>query len=165
MKKLIKIAFLLVVVACILTPAFAQNTSGDKPADNMGILRDKIKADKKLLVAENMELTESEAKGFWPVYDAYQNDLNTINKRTGAIIKSYADAWNSNSMNNEKAKKLIADSLAVQTDELKLMKSYVPRLNKVLPATKVARYLQIENKIRAIIRFELADAIPLVPDK
>lgn len=165
MKKLIKIAFLLVAVACILTPAFAQNTSADKPASNMGILRDKIKADKKLLVAENMELTEAEAKGFWPVYDAYQNDLNTINKRTGAIIKSYVDAWNSSSMNNEKAKKLIADSLAVQTDELKLMKSYVPRLNKVLPATKVARYLQIENKIRAIIRFELADAIPLVPDK
>lgn len=165
MKKLIKTAVLLVAVVCILTPAFAQNTSGDKPTGSMEILRDKIKADKKLLVAENMELTESEAKGFWPVYDAYQNDLNTINKRTGAIIKSYADAWNSNSMNNEKAKKLIADSLAVQTDEIKLIKSYVPKLNKVLPATKVARYLQIENKIRAIIRFELADAIPLVPDK
>ena len=165
MKKLIKIALLLVAVVCILTPAFAQKTSGDKPTNNMEILRDKMKADKKLLVAENMELTESEAKGFWPVYDAYQNDLNTINKRTGAIIKSYADAWNSNSMNNEKAKKLIADSLAVQTDELKLMKSYEAKLNKVLPATKAARYLQIEAKIRASIRFELAEAIPLVPDK
>ncbi len=28
---------------------------------------------------------------------------------------------------------------------------------------KVARYLQIENKIRAVIKYELADGIPLVP--
>lgn len=165
MKKLIKTVVLLVAVVCILAPAFAQDASGDKPANNMQILRDKIKADKKLVVAENMELTESEAKGFWPIYEAYQNDLTAINKRTGAIINSYADAWNAKSMNNEKAKKLIADSLAVQTDEINLIKSYVPKLKKVLPATKVARYLQIENKIRAIMRFELAGAIPLVPDK
>jgi hypothetical protein len=43
----------------------------DKPADNMQILRDKIKADKKLVVATNMELTETVAKGFWPIYDEY----------------------------------------------------------------------------------------------
>lgn len=163
MKKLIKTVVLLVAVVCILAPAFAQDASGDKPANNMQILRDKIKADKKLVVAENMELTESEAKGFWPIYEAYQNDLTAINKRTGAIINSYADAWNAKSMNNEKAKKLIADSLAVQTDEINLIKSYVPKLKKVLPATKVARYLQIENKIRAIISYEMAAGVPLIP--
>ena len=47
----------------------------DKPADNMQILRDKIKADKKLVVATNMELTESEAKGFWPIYDAVSKGI------------------------------------------------------------------------------------------
>jgi hypothetical protein len=40
------------------TPAWTQGQS----ADNMQILREKIKADKKLLVAANMGLTESEAK-------------------------------------------------------------------------------------------------------
>ena len=45
--------------------SFAQ----DKRADNMQILRDKIRADKKLVVATNMELTESEAKNFWPIYN------------------------------------------------------------------------------------------------
>ena len=51
-------------------PALSQ----DKPADNMQILLEKVKADKKLLVAANMELTESEAKGFWPVYEGYQKN-------------------------------------------------------------------------------------------
>jgi hypothetical protein len=58
-------------VSLFSLPALGQ----DKPADNMQILREKIKADKKLLVASNMELTESEAKNFWPIYEDYQKDL------------------------------------------------------------------------------------------
>src|SRR3974377_1700720 len=78
----------------------------DKPADNMQIMRDKIKADKKLAVAANMDLTESEAKAFWPVYDQYQKDLGTINERMVKMIKSYADAYNAKSMTDDGAKKL-----------------------------------------------------------
>ena len=162
MMKLTKTVVFL-VATLFMTPAFAQGDPADKPADNMQILRDKIKADKKLVVAANMELTESEAKGFWPVYDAYQKDLQAINKRMAEMMKSYADAWNTKSMDNEKAKKLTSDFLAIQADEVKQMQSYVPKLDKVLPATKVARYLQIENKIRAIIKYELAGEVPLVP--
>jgi hypothetical protein len=151
--------FVLLIAVLFVTPVFAQSAT----ADNMQILRDKIKADKKLVVAENMQLTEAEAKGFWPVYEAYQKDLAAINKRIGAMLKSYADAWNTKSMDNEKSKKLTSNFLAIQADEVKLQQSYVPKLNKVLPATKVARYLQIESKIRAIIKYELAREIPLVP--
>jgi Spy/CpxP family protein refolding chaperone len=161
--KLIKTIVFLVVALFIMTPAFAQNAPADKPADNMQILRDKIKADKKLVVAENLELTESEAKGFWPVYEAYQKDLGKINKRIATMVESYADAWNAKSMDNAKAKKLTSEFIALQADEVKQMQTYIPKLNKVLPATKVLRYLQIENKIRAIIKYELAVQIPLVP--
>ena len=161
--KFIKTIVFLVVTLFIMTPAFAQNAPADKPADNMQILRDKIKADKKLVVAANMELTESEAKVFWPVYEAYQKDLGKINKRILTMVESYADTWNAKSMDNAKAKKLTSEFIALQADEVKQMQSYVPKLNKVLPAAKVLRYLQIENKIRAIIKYELAVQIPLVP--
>jgi hypothetical protein len=164
MKKLTVVVMLLIAVLWVM-PAFAQSAAGDKPADNMQILRDKIKADKKLLVAANMELTESEAKGFWPVYDAYQKDLEALNKRAKEMVKTYADAWNTKSMNNEKAKKLTTDFLTLQADEVKLMQSYVPKLGKVLPDTKVARYLQLENKIRTIVKYDVAAGVPLVPSK
>jgi len=163
-KKMVLLPVLLIAVFCI-APAPVLSAPADKPADNMQILYEKIKADKKLVVAENMQLTESEAKGFWPVYESYQKDLEAINKRTEAMIDSYADAWNSVSMDDKKAKKLTSDFLALQADELKQMQSYVSKLNKVLPAIKVARYLQIENKIRAIIRYDLAEEIPLIPEK
>ena len=131
---------------------------------NMEILKDKIKADKKLVVASNMNLTDAEAKNFWPLYDGYQKELEQINQRLITTVKSYADAYNAGKgeISNDSAKKLMADALAVEESEVKLRQSYAAKLGKVLPATKVARYLQIENKIRAIVKFELAAQIPLV---
>jgi len=144
---------------CIAVPAIAQ----DKPASNMEILRQKLQADKKLLVAANMELTETEAKGFWPVYDAYQADLGQLNARLGQLIKRYAEAYTTKSMTDATAQGLLDEALAIERAEVGMRESYVPKLSAVLPATKVARYLQIENKIRAVIKYELASEIPLVP--
>jgi len=136
--------------------------SQDKQADNMKILLAKIKADKKLLVAANMDLTESEAKAFWPVYDAYQKNLKAINKRIAKLVDSYAADYQANTVTDEKAKKLTAEYVDIQKAEANLQASFVPKLSKVLPAKKVIRYLQIENKIRAVINYELAAEIPLV---
>ncbi len=161
--KFIKSTVLIIVALFILTPLLVYSAPSDRPADNMQILRDKIKADKKLVVAANMQLTESEAKAFWPVYDAYQKDLAKINKRAAKMIHSYADDWNAGTLDNEKARKLISEFLSIQGDELKMMKSYIEKLNMLLPSTKVARYVQIENKIRTLVRYELAELIPLAP--
>jgi hypothetical protein len=141
------------------TPAWTQ----DKPADNMQILLDKIKADKKLLVAKNMDLTESEAQAFWPVYDQYQQQLANFNQRIGKLIESYAAAYRTNSMTDEAAKNLIAEFVAIEKGEAAMKAFFVPKLNQVLPPKKVARYFQIENKIRTAIKYELAGDIPLVP--
>jgi len=131
---------------------------------NMEILKEKVKADKKLIVATNMNLTDAEAKNFWPLYDGYQKELEQINQRLLTTIKGYADAYNAGKgeISDDQAKKLLAEALAVEESEVKLRQSYAAKLGKVLPATKVARYLQIENKIRAIVKFELAAQIPLV---
>ena len=147
-------------VAALAVPALAQ----DKPADtNMQILLDKVKADKKLVVAANLELNEAEGKAFWPIYDAYQKELQAINERSGKTILAYADAYNNKAMTDELAKRLTSEALAIDQDELTLRKTTAAKLSGVLPATKAARYIQIENKIRAAIRYELAAGIPLAP--
>jgi hypothetical protein len=142
----------------VLPPGFAQ----DKPADNMQILRDKIKADKKLVVATNMELTESEAKNFWPIYEEYQKDLQKINRRIVTLLESYAADFRSKTLTDDKAKKLIDEALAIEQAEANMKSTYAPKLSKALPVRKVARYLQIENKIRAVIKYDLAQGVPLV---
>ncbi len=145
------------VVATLLAVPVAAQTASD-----MQILAEKIKSDKKLVVAANMKLTEEEAKGFWPVYDAYQADLQKLNARLLGTIKRYADAYNKGAVSDATAKKLIGEAIAIEDAEVKLKRSYVPKLEKVIPGMKVARYLQIENKVRAVVRYELAAQIPLV---
>ena len=159
-KMCLKTGMVIVMVAVLLGLGI-HAAAQDKPAD-MQILQEKIKADKKLLVAENMDLTESEAKGFWPVYDQYQKDLAAINQRIIKLIESYAADYRAKTLNDEKAKKLIEEMVAIEQAEAGLKKTYVPKLGNVLPQMKVARYLQIENKIRALVKYELADGVPLV---
>ena len=144
----------------LLCPAlcFAQ----DKPPDTMQILRDKIKADKKLLVAANMELTESEAKGFWPLYDAYQKELQSINRRIANLLETHAADIRGKSLSDDGARKLIAESVAIEQAEAGLKSTYAQKLGAVLPVKKVARYLQIENKIRALVKYDLATGVPLI---
>ena len=148
----------LAMAAALAAPAMAQTTA----TTNMDILRQKIKADKKLVVAENLKLTEAEGAAFWPVYEAYQKDLQGINQRLAAAIKAYADAYNKGPVTDETAKKLLEEAVAVDDAEAKLKSASVPKVLAVLPATKAARYVQIENKIRAALRYELAAGIPLV---
>jgi hypothetical protein len=81
------------------------------------------------------------------------------------MLKAYGDAWNTKSIDNTKVKNLTADLLAIQKNEVKMVESYVTKLNKVLPAPKIAPYLRLENKIRSILKFEAAGEIPLMPEK
>ena len=155
-----KFARMVILCGAVLTavPAFAQSKSADT---TMQILLDKVKADKKLVVATNMDLTDTEGKAFWPIYDDYQKDLQGLNERLAKTILAYADAYNKNTLTDEQANSLASEALAIDQDEVTMRKTYTTRLNGLLPGKKVARYLQIENKIRAVIRYQLADNIPL----
>ena len=136
--------------------AAAQNT----PADNMEIVKEKIRTDKKLFIATNIQLTKSEAKTFWPIYDAYQSELETLVNRKGKLIEKFAA--NYESMSDETAKSLLDNNLSIDSDYQKLRQSYLSKIRGVLPDKKVARFYQLESKIHAIVEFEIARRIPLV---
>ena len=132
----------------------------DTPANNMQLVLEKVKADKKLLVAQNMQLTESEAKAFWPVYEKYQAELFLIRTRTVQLVKDYAAAYQK--MTDSTARKLLDELMAIETLRLQLGKAYLPKFRKVLSDAKVLRYYQIENQINAVLYYELAANIPLI---
>ncbi len=76
------------------------------------------------------------------------------------LIQDFAEVWDN--ATEEQAKTMVDEMLAIRRDELKVRKSHLSKFRKALPEVKVARFLQIENKIDAIINLGLADAIPLV---
>ena len=51
---------------------------------------------------------------------------------------------------------------ALEKAEADLKAQWVPRFREILPAKKVARFFQLENKMDAVIEYDLATSIPLV---
>jgi hypothetical protein len=154
-----KVTLVLVGLVMVMVSVFTA-AAQDKPADNMQIVLEKVRADKKLLVAENMQLTEAEAKAFWPIYNQYQDELFLLRARTAKLIKDFADTYEK--MSNDTAKKLLDEYMVIESLGLKLRQTYLPKFRKVLPDVKVVRYYQIENKIQAALFYELAANIPLM---
>lgn len=155
------IVTLIICLTIVSIPAYAQKAGNEDAATiDMEILREKIKADKKLIVASNMNLSESESKAFWPVYDEFQNRLMQNNDKLGNLIVEYAD--NFKSMTDKTAQKLLKELMLLEKERLDLKEKFLPKFQKVLPAVKVARYYQIENKIQAILQYQLAESIPLM---
>lgn len=141
-------------------PAPRPMATQEQTANDMEIVREKVRADKKLLVSMNMGLTESQAKGFWPVYDSYQVGLDRLVDRQLEIIETFAR--NYDSMTDAIARQLLEDYLLLEDDRLALRQAYLPKFRAVISEVKVARYYQIENKIQAIVDLDLAANIPLV---
>lgn len=158
MKSVISI----IVAGSILftLPAFSQTASNAN--GNMEILMQKIKADKKLLVATNMDLTDAEGKAFWPLYDAYQSELLKIDEQLGKIIENYAAAYNQGTggISNDMARMLINEVISIEEHEVKLKRIFLKKIGAVLSSAKTARYIQIEGKIRAALKYELAQEVP-----
>ena len=144
-----------VMMTCAVTA-----TAQDKPANNMQILVEKVRADKKLIVADNMQFTEAEAKAFWPVYSQYQDELFLIRSRSAKLIGDYRNAYKE--MTNDIARKLLDEYMNIEVLTLKLRKAYLSKFREGLPETKVVRYYQIENKIQAALMYEIATSIPLI---
>lgn len=132
----------------------------DKSTDTMQILREKVRADKKVLVLAALELTDAEAKAFWPVYNAYQSDMIVHYDRVEKLLTEYVAARET--MTDDTATQLLGEFLALETSHAALWTGYLPRFQRVLPARKVARFYQVENKLRALLNYQLATDIPLV---
>jgi hypothetical protein len=156
------VRFLLMMLAAALAaPVIAQESSG-QPLSRAVIERSRL--EKKAWVALNMDLKQGEEERFWPLYEGYQKELTEINLRLIRLVESYAVHYRNHTLTDDIARKLTEESLALDESELKLRRNYFNRLAKVLPASKAARYLQLESKVHTQVRYELAANLPLVGD-
>jgi Spy/CpxP family protein refolding chaperone len=138
-------------------PVLAAEQSGVD--QDIQVIRSLTEAQRQATMAANVNLTDEESTKFWPVYRDYRNDVAKLIDERVAIIKDFAD--NFTSLTDDKAKSLIKQTLDNQKSRDALKAKYVGKFQKVLPAVKVARVLQIENKLDALVEVGLARSIPL----
>jgi hypothetical protein len=126
----------------------------------MKLLRQDLRTEKKKIVAANMQLTEAEAMKFWPVYDAYTLETIKLNDTLQALIKEYAQ--NVDTMTDEKIKSLTKKTLKMDEDVTKLRVKYVPLFEKAVSAKKTARFMQIDRRLGLLVNLQVASGVPLV---
>ena len=136
-----------------VAPIVAQDRS------DVEVSRQQLQADRQAIVAKNLPLSEPQAAGFWPVYREYRATLAPLGDRSVKLITDYAAKYGS--LTDPDADAMLKESLAIQTERLKVQSKYVDRFKKIVPGTLVTRFYQIENKLDAIINYELAAQIPL----
>jgi hypothetical protein len=155
MKKIL-ILVLLVTVAVIVTPSFAQVNVDDQ----LEVMRGQVEADRKEIIALNLKLTEQESKDFWPIYNRYRDEMKVVNDRMFALISKYAE--NYANLSDAVAAELMVEAMDIEEDRMIYKKIYVEELLDILPTKKVAMLFQIENKIEAAVKYELTQSIPFV---
>lgn len=178
-KYLFLIAALGVLLLPTLNLAFCQDATSqqDKPAASGGkaategdddqaqidqdikLLRENLRSEKKLIVAANMQLTGAEAEKFWPVYDQYAADLAKINDTKATLIKGYLQ--NLDTMSGEQAESYVRKRAAVEESIMQLRLKYVPAFGKVLSGRQTALFFQIDWRVSLLIDVQLAQ-MPLI---
>ncbi|MBK9673713.1 MAG: hypothetical protein IPO82_00230 [Betaproteobacteria bacterium] len=86
--------------------------------------------------------------------------LDTLNRRRSRLVEDVV-AQN-RPLSDALAKNLLKEQLAIDDEEVKTLRAYQNRLIRALPAAKVARYLQLEGRIRTVQDYDVAGVLPLV---
>lgn len=149
-----------IVVGVLLfaSPAWTQPKASD--ATDMQALQAAVRADKRGFVASTMALSDAEAKKFWPIYDAYQRELESANRRRSVALVNVVGLGQT--IGNLHARQVLDELIAADDAEHKARRRMRDRLLGALPATKAIRYLQLEWKIRVAQDHDLAATIPLI---
>jgi hypothetical protein len=127
------------------------------------LLVETIQANRKALIEVNLGLSAEEAAKFWPVYARYQQEMSAIGERLSAIVTQYIEGFKT--LSNEQALQLVQDYLAAEGERLEVQRKFLPEFAQAVPGRTAARFYQIENKVDAVLRYNLAATIPVIEEK
>ena len=124
------------------------------------LLRQDVRSQKKQIIAANLQLTDPEAVKFWPVYDQYTAEASKIGDTRLALIKEYAQTYDT--MTDVQAKSLIKRWAATDQSFIALRMQWMPKFEAVLPGKKAALFFQIDRRLSLLVDLQLASMIPMV---
>jgi hypothetical protein len=122
------------------------------------LARKDVMLHKATIVAQNLPLTEVEAAEFWPIHREYENELSKINDHKLDVALKFISQQGQ--MTNEQARTLAKEVFSMEEQRTALKRNYFSKFQKVIPATKAARFFQIENQLNMVLDLRLAAALP-----
>lgn len=164
MKRLLM--FVPAVLLAAWVPVVAQAGDSLKSHDvfkqEIELTRAALETQRKAVIAQSLQLFAEEESAFWSVYNDYRAEMQKVGNQHVAVITDYADAYRNNSVSDKQAAKLLDRYLKVMQNRIKVKKAFVRKFKKVLPAKKVARFYQIDNRLDLLLNLQIAEGVPLV---
>ncbi len=154
-----KITFKTFVAAALVSLAAAAGAQTVK--DALEVNRQAVESQRRVLVSGALPLTDAEADAFWPLYDAYEKERRPLDERANKLVVDFLAG--SANLTDAQAKAMVEEGLKVDEERLQVRRTYLGRLAKAIPPRKVARFYQIDNKLDAVVRADVARQIPLAP--
>ena len=124
------------------------------------LARSDLRNKKALIIAENISFTADEAAEFWPLHREYNLALGRLFDRRYALIKDYANHYNT--MTDEVAERLMKEAFKLEEDRVALRKKYFKKMKRIVPIVKAVRFFQLDNQLNMVIDLQIAAALPLI---
>jgi hypothetical protein len=131
--------------------------------EDIALLRQDLRAKKMQVIGENMALSDEEGLKFWPIYNHYVKDLTEVNNQKYALLKQYAEMWET--MSDQDALIYVRHWLEVDGQAQALRLKYVPVVSQALPGRKAATFFQLDRRLNMIVDLQLFSQIPLAHEK
>jgi len=159
-----KIALSFSLILALTSSLFAQKTKSVDQESNIesyiDLIRADVKAEKVQILGAMMQFSPDEASTFWPIYKTYDADLTKLGDQKLALIKEYAD--NYDSMTDEKADELVEKNFALVSARNALLKNCYEQVKSKMGAKTAARFVQVEHQLVMIIDLQIASELPAV---
>ena len=152
----------LAALALAASGAVAQNSgTGQSGVDtDIALLRSNLQADKTDIIGRTLQLSDAQAKVFWPLYRDYAHQQQVIGDQLVGIIKDYAAQYDT--LDDAKSEALMGRWLTFDQARSKLRADYYPKFRNAIGAKQAVKFFQVDHRLNLIVDLQLADAIPIV---
>jgi hypothetical protein len=157
----LRTSLLVALLTALVLPARAQ-VAEKNVINTVELIRSAYQTERESILADTLQLTESEAQAFWPLYRSYRADMEKIGDGLVKLVLEYADLYPD--VPEDRARQMLKDLLDLEQRMVDTRAGYLKRAGKVLPASKVLRWAQLEHRLELALRLQLAGAVPLVPE-
>jgi hypothetical protein len=136
-----------------------QESDQDDLTSDIALTRASIQLRRQAIVTSVMDLSPTEAQSFWPLYREYRMEMAKVGDRVSKLLVDYAGQYDT--LTDEQAKKIMNEWLSIEKAKMGVKSKYVSRFQKIMPARKVMRFFQADNKLDAVLNAQLASVVPL----
>lgn len=107
-------------------------------------MRERIKAEKVAFITNQLDLSEKEAQGFWPIYNAYEDTVEGI--KSSNIRPVRMQMRQNPDMSEAEAERLISKLIKAEESLLAAKIKLVNDLKKVIPSVKILKLKAVEDQ-------------------